>query len=60
LLWVPAIFAAALCVQLWLERHHQSDSVGLWYSIYCAATYTVVTVLAVGAVMAVLRLWRKE
>jgi hypothetical protein len=58
-LWIPAVFAAALCTQLWLERHRKSDSVGLWYSIYCAATYTVIIVLAAAAVMALVRIQRK-
>jgi hypothetical protein len=57
--WIPAIFAGALCTQLWLERHGKSDSQGLWYSIYCATTYTVVIVFGAGAVLAFRRIQRK-
>ncbi len=36
------VFALAVCLQLWLEAAGKSDSLGLWYTLYCAATYTLV------------------
>jgi len=37
---VVGIFVACVLVQLWLEKTNRSDSVGWWYTIYCATIYS--------------------
>lgn len=54
-LWIPAVFTGAFVVQRWLEHHGKNDSLGLWYSIYCAATYTAIIVLAGAAAVGLVR-----
>ena len=45
--WV-ALFFPALLIQLWLEKNNKVDSIGLWYSIYCALGYSLPIALLVG------------
>jgi hypothetical protein len=54
-LLVTGIFVACVLVQLWLERTHRADSIGLWYTIYSAALYSIGILVA----LVLLRtLWR--
>jgi len=46
-------FAVAFMMQSWLERTNRVDSIGLWFTILCAAIYTL-TALASVAVIATL------
>jgi len=36
------VFAASMYFQYWLESAGRSDSIGLWYTIVCAAVYTLI------------------
>ena len=54
--WAATSFgclAVALIVQGWLERTNRVDSLGVWFTILCAAIYALVAV-AVAAVVAIL------
>ena len=52
---VIGIFVVCILVQLWLEKTNRADSVGWWYTIYCAAIYSA----GILVVLLLLRLgWR--
>lgn len=52
---LTAVFTAAVVFQRALEAHNLVDSLGLWYTLYAAAAYTVAIVLAYLACRAWLR-----
>jgi hypothetical protein len=44
--WIPYLFVVSFIVsiffQRWLELHHKVDSIGLWYTAYCAFFYSII------------------
>jgi hypothetical protein len=42
--------AVALMMQSWLERTNRVDSIGLWFTILCAAIYTLITLASVAVI----------
>jgi hypothetical protein len=56
--WLVAIcvvFIVSFCVQVLLEYLNKSDSIGILYSVYCAALYTLLCVLLVKLIVSILR-----
>jgi hypothetical protein len=52
---ICVVFIVSLCVQLLLEYLHTFDSIGILYSVYCAALYTLLCVLLIKLIVSILR-----
>ena len=44
---IHCLFTAYVYLELYLESKHMVDSLGLWYTIYCAFWYTLLTALLI-------------
>lgn len=36
------VFLLSVATQIWLERNNFADSIGVWYTLYSAAIYTII------------------
>lgn len=41
ILIVIGVFVFSVLLEVWLERNHKVDSIGLWYTVLSAALYTI-------------------
>src|SRR5712671_5638883 len=57
-LFVFGVFAACVVFQLYLERMHRSDSIGLWYTVYAALAHCILVLLGLSGVWILWRLMR--
>jgi hypothetical protein len=56
--WLSIVtVATTLTLQRWLEQAHKVDSLGLWFTVYCAVIYAI-PVLSGAAVLATI--WRSS
>jgi len=59
--WViPIVFIASFIYERHLELTHKADSIGVWYTLYCAISYTVGIVIVVIIIAWVIRLIRRK
>ena len=52
---ICVVFLVSLCVQFLLEYLNKTDSIGILYSVYCAALYTLLCVLLIKLIVLILR-----
>ena len=57
---ICSIFVVCLCVQLLIEYVNRADSIGILYSVYSAAIYTLVSVFLIKLIVSIFRRLRKR
>jgi ABC-type sulfate transport system permease component len=54
------ILLLAFLFQLWLEVNNYVDSIGLWYTFYCAVIYSVILMIIVTPAVYLLRKFKSK